>query len=206
MTQMYRIYINETALIISEFVPTGLGKFQNIDPQLFVFRDFYKQAKKTEPGIYLILVDNAKEYFKKLRKAYQVIKAAGGVVSTPDQEYLFIFRKGKWDLPKGKLDEGEKTRSAAVREVEEECGIRVGRLLDKLTNTWHVYEERNEVIFKKTSWYTMEAAKQKLVPQLEEDITDARWMSEDHFGSIQKNTYPTIMNILELIKSPLQKP
>ncbi|PRY51456.1 NUDIX domain-containing protein [Arcticibacter pallidicorallinus] len=203
---MYRIYINETALIISEFVPTGLGKFQNIDPQLFVFRDFYKQAKKTEPGIYLILVDNAKEYFKKLRKAYQVIKAAGGVVSTPDQEYLFIFRKGKWDLPKGKLDEGEKTRSAAVREVEEECGIRVGRLLDKLTNTWHVYEERNEVIFKKTSWYTMEAAKQKLVPQLEEDITDARWMSEDHFGSIQKNTYPTIMNILELIKSPLQKP
>lgn len=203
---MYRIYINETALIISEFVPTGLGKFQNIDPQLFVFRDFYKQAKKTEPGIYLILVDNAKEYFEKLRKAYQVIKAAGGVVSTPDQEYLFIFRKGKWDLPKGKLDEGEKTRSAAVREVEEECGIRVGRLLDKLTNTWHVYEERNEVIFKKTSWYTMEAAKQKLVPQLEEDITDARWMSEDHFGSIQKNTYPTIMNILELIKSPLQKP
>src|SRR5690606_32049504 len=169
MTQMYRIYINETALIISEFVPTGLGKFQNIDPQLFVFRDFYKQARKSEPGIYLILVDNAKEYFKKFRKAYQVIKAAGGVVSTPDEEYLFIFRKGKWDLPKGKLDEGEKTRSAAVREVEEECGIRVGRLLDKLTNTWHVYEERNEVIFKKTTWYAMEAAKQKLVPQLEED-------------------------------------
>lgn len=200
---MYRIYINETALIISEFVPTGLHEFQNIDPQLFVFRDFYKQARKSEPGIYLILVDNAKEYFKKLRKVYQVIKAAGGVVSTPDEEYLFIFRKGKWDLPKGKLDEGEKTRSAAVREVEEECGIRVGRLLDKLTHTWHVYEERGEVIFKKTSWFTMEAPKQKLIPQLEEDITDARWMSKDHFASIEMNTYPTIRNIIDLLKSPL---
>lgn len=200
---MYRIYINETALIISEFVPTGLGKFQNIDPQSFVFRDFYKQARKSGPQIHLILVDNAKDYFKKLRKAYQVIKAAGGIVANPDQEYLFIFRKGKWDLPKGKLDEGEKTRSAAVREVEEECGIKVGRLLDKLTNTWHVYEERGEVIFKKTSWYNMEAPKQKLIPQLEEDITDARWMSKDDFESIKMNTYPTISNIIDLLKSPL---
>ncbi|WP_407430262.1 NUDIX hydrolase [Arcticibacter sp.] len=200
---MYRIYINETALIISEFVPKGLGKIQNIDPQEFVFRDFYKQARKSGPGNHLILVDNAKEYFKKLRKAYLVIKAAGGIVSTPDLEYLFIFRKGKWDLPKGKLDEGEKTRSAAVREVEEECGIKVERLLDKLANTWHVYEERGEIIFKKTSWYRMEAPKQKLIPQLEEDITDARWMSKDDFGLIQMNTYPTISNILDLIKPPL---
>lgn len=200
---MYRIYINETALIISEFVPEGLGNFQNIEPQTFVFRDFYKQAKKNGPQICLILVDNAKDYFRKLRKGYQVIKAAGGLVANPDQEYLFIFRKGKWDLPKGKLDEGEKTKVAAVREVEEECGIKVGSLSEKLTNTWHVYEERGQVIFKKTSWYHMEAPKQKLIPQLEEDITDARWMSKDDFESIQKNTYPTISNIIELLKSPL---
>ncbi|MGV3706243.1 MAG: NUDIX hydrolase [Arcticibacter sp.] len=196
---MYRIYINETALIISEFVPKGLDNFQNIDHQSFVFRDFYKQAKKSGPETHLILVPDARDYFRKLRKPYQVIKAAGGVVNTPDQEYLFIFRKGKWDLPKGKLDEGEKTKHAAVREVEEECGIKVGRLLDKLTNTWHVYEERGQVIFKKTSWFTMEAKKQKLIPQLEEDITDARWMSEAEFALIRGNTYPTINNILELL-------
>lgn len=196
---MYRIYINETALIISEFVPKGLGKIQNIDPHIFVFRDFYKQARKSGPETHLILVDNARDYFRKLRKSYQVIKAAGGVVTTPDQEYLFIFRKGKWDLPKGKLDEGEKTKRAAVREVEEECGIKVGRLLDKLTNTWHVYEERGQVIFKKTSWFTMEAKKQKLIPQLEEDITEARWMRKDDFPFIRRNTYPTISNIVDLL-------
>lgn len=200
---MYRIYINETALIISEFVPEGLLDFQNIDPQTFVFRDFYKQAKKSGAKICLILVDNARDYFRKMRKGYQVIKAAGGLVANPDQAYLFIFRKGKWDLPKGKLDEGEKTRVAAVREVEEECGIKVGRILEKLTNTWHVYEERGQVIFKKTNWYHMEAPEQKLIPQLEEDITDARWMSKGDFDLIQKNTYPTINNIIELIKAPL---
>lgn len=196
---MYRIYINETALVISDIVPNGLGQFQTIDSQTFDFRDFYKQAKKNGRSVHLLLVDNPKKYFKKLRKSFQLIKAAGGIVISETDQYLFIFRKGKWDLPKGKLDLNEKTRDAAGREVEEECGVKVTRINNKLCTTWHVYEEKTQIIFKKTSWFFMQAKKQKLIPQLEEDITEARWMSKDDFEFVRKNTYPLIRDMLDLI-------
>jgi 8-oxo-dGTP pyrophosphatase MutT (NUDIX family) len=102
-------------------------------------------------------------------------------------------------LPKGKLDEGEKTKRAAVREVEEECGIKVSKLGDKLCKTWHVYEEKSQVVFKRTSWYNMEAKNQELIPQLEEDITDAQWLSFQEFDKVRANTFALIADILPTI-------
>lgn len=128
-----------------------------------------------------------------------MIKAAGGLVSNEENKYLFIFRNGKWDLPKGKLDKGENTGVAAVREVHEECGIHIDSLGEKICNTYHVYEMNGEQILKKTTWYQMRSYKQgKLIPQLEEGITDVRWLAAGDFMMVRQNTYPLIRDLLNI--------
>jgi len=201
MTQIYRIYINETALIISDFTPAGPGTYQQIDDQDFDFREFYKQVKGLVPAVYVLLSRDPRKTFRKIRKSFPLIKAAGGVVKNEENRYLFIFRKNKWDLPKGKLDPGEKTKKAAVREVEEECGIKVSELGERACKTWHVYEEKGQIVFKRTSWFHMKAKNQKLKPQLEEDITDARWLSPVEFVFVKENTYPLIKDIIALLEA-----
>lgn len=78
-----------------------------------------------------------------------LIKAAGGIVSNETNKYLFIFRNGKWDLPKGKIEKGENSRVAAVREVQEECGIRIDSSRDKVCNTYHIYKINGAMVIKK---------------------------------------------------------
>jgi len=200
MYKMYRTYINETLLIIAENMPEGIGSYQQIEISNFNFKTFYRQVKSMLAAVPVIVAKDPKKAFRKIRSSFGVIHAAGGVVKNENNEYLFIFRKGKWDLPKGKLDEGERTKKAAVREVEEECGIEVSNLGDRLIKTWHVYEEKGQIVFKKTSWYHMKAKNQELIPQLEEDITDARWISPGDFHMVKENTFPLINDIISLIE------
>lgn len=127
----------------------------------------------------------------------KMIKAAGGLVGNEGNQFLFIFRNGKWDLPKGKLDSGERTKDAAVREVEEECGIQISSIGNKICNTYHIYEMNKERILKKTSWYWMSAVNQnELTPQIEEGITDVRWLAPGDLMMIRQNTYPLIRDLL----------
>lgn len=129
------------------------------------------------------------------------IKAAGGIVKNEANEYLFIFRNGKWDLPKGKIEKGENSRAAAIREVEEECGIRIESSGDKIVNSYHLYEMSGGTVIKKTSWYWMKAKKKgKLIPQLEEGITDVRWLSKADLSLVQENTYPLIKDLIKIIE------
>lgn len=131
-----------------------------------------------------------------------MIKAAGGLVSNEENKYLFIFRKGKWDLPKGKLDKGENFRTAAVREVEEECGVTINSSSDKICKTYHIYEFDGVPVIKKTVWYWMRADHQpELIPQLEEDITDARWLAPGDFMLVRENTYPLIKDVISFVTS-----
>ena len=129
-----------------------------------------------------------------------LIKAAGGIVSNEASKFLFIFRNGKWDLPKGKIEKRENSRVAAIREVQEECGISIDSSGDKICNTYHIYEINGGLVIKKTAWYWMRADKQeKLIPQLEEGITDARWLSPGDLMLVRQNTYPLIRDLLNVI-------
>jgi 8-oxo-dGTP pyrophosphatase MutT (NUDIX family) len=199
---MYQIYINQTALIIAESLNPALIDHQQIDAEEFEFSSFYARFKDEPlPATYTVLSKTPQELFKKIKSSLKFIKAAGGLVRNEENKYLFIFRKGKWDLPKGKIDVGEKTKTAAVREVEEECGIKVTSLDDKLCKTYHVYEMDGETILKKTSWYRMRADDQpKLHPQQEEGITDARWLAPGDFMLVKQNTYPLIRDVIGRIE------
>ncbi|RZJ75129.1 MAG: NUDIX domain-containing protein, partial [Flavobacterium sp.] len=127
-----------------------------------------------------------------------VIKAAGGLVTNANGEYLFIFRNKKWDLPKGKVEKKEKIKIAAVREVEEECGVIIETRDQLLCKTYHMYELGNKVILKRTNWYKMTVkGLPTLVPQVEEGITEAVWVAPTLVSEKTKNTYPLILDVLE---------
>jgi 8-oxo-dGTP pyrophosphatase MutT (NUDIX family) len=126
-----------------------------------------------------------------------LIQAGGGLVVNEKEEILFMLRRGKWDLPKGKLDPGETLESCAVREVEEETGVGQLELVKFLLITEHQYEEKGVLILKETHWYLMKSSSdQQLIPQKEEDILELKWIGASEFRIVKGNTYPAILEVL----------
>lgn len=141
----------------------------------------------------ITLVTNDKSALKKFVKSrFMIIKAAGGVVTNKKKKVLLIYRLGKWDFPKGKFEKGETPEQCAVREVEEECAIRV-KSKNHLYNTWHTYTQNRKSILKKTYWYEMECVDDKnMAPQKEEGIDDIRWFYETDAKIALVNSYPSM--------------
>src|SRR5690554_3393136 len=140
----------------------------------------------------ITIVSNRKEALKKFIKSrFSIIKAAGGVVYKGDK-VLFIHRLGKWDLPKGKFEKGESPAQCAIREVEEECGIKV-KLGPEIGKTWHTYTAKRKSILKKTYWFAMENLDDNnMKPQQEEGIDDIQWLSHQEAKSALVNSYPSM--------------
>lgn len=125
------------------------------------------------------------------------IIAAGGLVLNEKDELLMIFRRGFWDLPKGKLDEGESVPECAVREVQEETGLKSITLQEAVGITYHEYEEKGQSILKETHWYKMQASDaEELVPQTEEDILQIEWVAKDAIAKKLEKTYANIVEIV----------
>jgi 8-oxo-dGTP pyrophosphatase MutT (NUDIX family) len=111
---------------------------------------------------------------------------------------LFIFRLGKWDLPKGKLAEKETPGEAALREVKEETGLLELRITGSLSSTFHIYTRKGKQILKQTWWFEMEAkSAQSLIPQMEEEISEVRWVGREDLKTVLSNTYESIRELLK---------
>lgn len=193
----YRIYINNDTLFIANERPEQEKEIQQIDVQDFDFRQFYKSITADSKKDYLLLDADPRALFKKIKKSLTLIKAAGGLVKNAKGNYLFIFRNKKWDLPKGKVEKAEKMKEAARREVEEECGVKIYTNDEKLCKTYHVYTMGSKVVLKKTNWYSMTVkGEPKLIPQKEEGITKASWLSKTELAPVLDNTYPSIVQVL----------
>lgn len=131
-----------------------------------------------------------------LKSKFKVIKAAGGLVRKKDK-LLMIYRLKKWDLPKGKKERGEKYKETAVREIEEECGVRV-KIGKKICTTWHTYTMNKNAMLKKTKWYAMELIDDSLMaPSIEEDIEQVRWMNAKEAFHALHNSYKSISYVFE---------
>ena len=134
---------------------------------------------------------------KELHEMYEPINAGGGVVLNEDGAVLMIFRRGKWDLPKGKQDEGEAIDKCALREVSEETGLEKLKLGEKICDTYHVYAQKNENLLKHTTWYRMTGtSKETLVPQKEENILEAKWIAEKDLAPIVYKSYEAVREVL----------
>ena len=139
--------------------------------------------------------------FEKLSKAFfkhfTVLEAAGGIVQNADKEILFIYRRGKWDLPKGKIEKGESPETTAAREIEEETGVKELKLKKQVGTTYHLYDEFGKHILKISHWYYFTcSSKQELVPQTGEDISEVKWFKTQNIKTPTSNTYATIKDIL----------
>ena len=188
-------------MFITDRIPKQLEKIQQLDTQNFDFTTFYKNLIKGSKMNYFLIDEHPKMVFKAIKKKCIGIKAAGGLVENSRGDYLFIFRNKKWDLPKGKVEKEEKVKVAGVREVEEECGVKIDKRGKRLCKTYHIYELNAKVVLKSTSWYKMEVkGKPKLIPQKEEGITTASWVNESRIKNKLKNTYPLIMEVLRARK------
>jgi len=177
---------HDDAIFIDEFSPSGIKSMIH-----------EMRQDKVHAGIYLH--SNVAELKKAFWKKFMLIKAAGGLVVNETGELLFIFRRGKWDLPKGKLDEGETLEACAVREIQEETGLQKVQLNKHLITTWHTYDESGHHILKETAWYLLSAPKnQALTPQTIEDITQIEWAKPDNLQKYISNTFPAIIDVLQM--------
>jgi 8-oxo-dGTP pyrophosphatase MutT (NUDIX family) len=134
---------------------------------------------------------------KALFKNFTLIEAAGGIVLNSKKELLFIYRLGKWDLPKGKIEKKETEEGAAIREVEEETGVSHLKLKKKIGETYHTYNAFGKHFLKTTHWFYMTCSgDQVLTPQTEENITEIKWVKTKDIKEPMADTYPSIKDIL----------
>jgi len=139
-------------------------------------------------------------FWKLFQSQYRIIEAAGGLVKNKKGKYLFIFRNGKWDLPKGKREKGETIKKCAKREVEEECGIKGLKIVRQLPTTYHIYSLEEKQVLKPTHWFEMECDDASvLIPQTEEGITEVRWFTKTDLKIVKRNTYPLIKDVISEI-------
>jgi 8-oxo-dGTP pyrophosphatase MutT (NUDIX family) len=145
-----------------------------------------------------LVVDDIAACFAELQSRYKLIEAAGGLIKNKSGKYLIIYRNGKWDLPKGKIDDGESVKDAAIREVKEECGIKNVTIVSGLAITYHVYTQKEQQIVKKTYWFNMQSNDTILVPQLEEGITAIAWKNKAAVKIAFRNSYPALKELLRI--------
>ena len=137
-----------------------------------------------------------------------IITAAGGLVQNNEGAFLLIFRRGFWDLPKGKLDVGESIPDCAVREVREETGLQSLELGPFICTTTHPYFDTwlNKDVVKQTHWFSMlSLANDILVPQTEEDIEKIEWVPREQLPQYFIQTYPPILTVFEAFNAGTPK-
>lgn len=135
--------------------------------------------------------------FQTFVNCFALIEAAGGLVINEKNEMLFIYRRGYWDLPKGKLEPKENIEECAQREIIEETGLSNIIMINKITNTYHIYPESEKLILKKSHWFLFKGdSKEVPKPQFEEDIVEVKWFSTNEINVPLSKTYSNILNVI----------
>ena len=193
---MYKVFVNEKKLTLSKY-PEDIEKKLRFEgfATLEIAVDLLQNTSCPELNVY---GENLEEIWEDFTHMFRVIEAAGGVVSNKKGEILFIHRIGRWDLPKGKIEKGESLEQAALREIEEETGLKELIIEEFINNTFHLYTERNgEKILKTTYWFRMNyAGNETPTPQTEEGITAVSWKNKDE---IMNEVFPKTFNNIKLI-------
>jgi 8-oxo-dGTP pyrophosphatase MutT (NUDIX family) len=188
---MYTVFVNDTPIII-----TSSSKKENNYP-IYLFKEIvfdeiiYKLQNNAIEGITLYSSDLELDWQIFLQNL-KVVPAAGGLVLNSKNEVLFIYRNNVWDLPKGKIEKGESIEIAAIREVEEECGVFNLSIEQKLLTTYHIYHDKG-IKLKETHWFLMHSNyNKKLIPQIEEGITEVLFKNKAETEEALRNTYANI--------------
>ena len=191
---MYKVFINKLSIILTS-KNKSLSKENSFLLTSITLNEILKKVRKHKK-IFLYHPKKS-ELLKVFKSKIKVIFASGGIVRNDNNQILFIYRRGKWDLPKGKAEKGESIRETAVREVIEETGIEKLKIDKYFSNTFHIVRNNKKYFLKETSWFLMSSNfKGKLKPQLNEGIKSVKWKTFDDAKKIKKKTYGNISIIL----------
>ena len=202
---MYKISINETPLILID-LEDAPNEPQKDDKNLILrylgktklllqVIDMLEKSDRMES--ITVYAADYKQLVKDFDSLYKIVEAAGGVVFNSKGEILTMYRRGSWDLPKGKIDPGETKEIAAVREVQEETGIKEVKRGPLLCTTYHTYRNRkNKRVLKPTYWYQMSTTDMEISPQIEEDIELVLWLDPTEFLETKTPIYKTIWEVV----------
>lgn len=197
---MYKVFSGDKCILISSKEITGNNK----SSKSVVFTDAetlhkeYKQFAKSLKLDTLVILGEEERVWKVFRSLFSYIEAAGGLVINNKDELLMIYRNKHWDLPKGKMEAGESPDQTAIREVEEECGVKNLKIVKQLASTYHIYYQNKNDCIKQTYWFEMSCNDTtKPSPQQEEGIEEARWMAKEDVRKIMKKVYLSLQEVLE---------
>ena len=202
--QNYKIYINNIVVLLVQHKQNfNIGKKDAAIYFCSKKEELEKIITAVEIGSIstnLILVAKDIEWLKKnFFELFKIVIAGGGLVQNDKGEYLMIFRKGKWDIPKGKIEKDEDVKLGAIREVEEETGITNVFINYKLGKTYHTYKLKDKWVLKETHWYAMRTSFEgELVPQANEGIEKAVWAKKKKVKEMMKNTFPSIKDVVKM--------
>lgn len=211
--QMYKIYINDTPLILTDTSTNPTPKIT--DDELVAFYpgkrkfllNYIDMLEKNKNFKSITLYSpNLDKLYSDFSTHFDLLEAAGGLVFNPQNELLVIYRRGSWDLPKGKIDPGESKEEAAVREVQEETGLQQVELGNYWCLTRHTYKDKKgRRVLKLTHWFEMSTPEQQLTPQTEEDIEVAEWQAPEVFLGDGRHMYNSIREVVSAWKKKQEK-
>lgn len=204
---MYKVFFNDSTIQVG----SGIKKSSNNNIASVVDSVSYEivnqMISEIESGElacgFVIQNPDFKQIWEQFRSHFKAIPAAGGLVRNKEGLLLFIKRLGVWDLPKGKIEKKESPEKAAIREVEEECGLTTLKIVRPLDSTFHIYRSPylpfpNNLVLKETKWFLMDYSEDEIpVPQVEEDIEEVGWFAVSELEEVWKNTYPSLRELLE---------
>ncbi|WP_309640640.1 NUDIX domain-containing protein [Flavobacterium sp.] len=194
---MYKVFVNDKPFFLTNQIvkETDFKMFllESTDIKKLVVNMYNNKIKKC----YLYYPDE-KAMFKKLKEKIPVQRAGGGLVYNKKGEVLFIFRNGKWDLPKGGKEKREKMKLTAMREVEEETGVNLLTITKKLQKTYHIFNRNGIYKLKITHWYEMQSDYEGIpVGQAEEGIEKVSWLNPEQIKEALLNSYENIKLLFE---------
>jgi 8-oxo-dGTP pyrophosphatase MutT (NUDIX family) len=202
------IYFGDKPVFLCDQITPEIEEYRHHPDTVFIdelstaaINSLLHEINKPQFHAGIILGENFEKIKSNFFKHFHLIKAAGGVIKNENEEILMIFRRGKWDLPKGKLDDGETIEQCAKREVQEETGLQNLEIKKPIGITYHTYVQFGKHNLKECHWYAMKATeKEKLIPQTEEDITEIIWVKKEDLDKYFSRTFPTIVEVLKCAK------
>lgn len=195
---MYKVFVNESLLLFSD----SQSQPKNAGLLMAKPEDTERIVRNLLSGVFssidYYIPFSEENILNYLSSHFEVVMAAGGIVLNKEGKVLWIFRRGKWDLPKGKADEGESPEETALREVKEECGIERLRIKSFLGHAYHIYPitKGKKAVFKTTHWFLMETDDAHFTPQTEEEISEIKFFhpeEKEPFG----NTFRSLKEFME---------
>lgn len=194
---MYKVFVNDKPLFLTNQIQKEtdfqLFLLDSVDIKELIIKIFKNKVDKA-----FLYHPDEKEILKKLKAKIPVEKAGGGLVYNDKNEVLFIYRNKKWDLPKGGIEKGEEIEDTALREVEEETGVKNLKITRKLTKTYHIFKRNGRYKLKITHWFEMKTSfSGKMTGQLEEGIEKVEWVKPENIASCLTNSYENIKLLFE---------